>query len=249
MQHFCQLAHGVVNTSDGKIIAAFIAGVRDNRCCEELGICKPSTISELYALVDKCARAKEGRLAPKRVAQAANDPFPSTKKPAGRKRAPKQVLAMEQGFTADKKAKANTPEVAAVAPTQGTWCPIHSTSKHDIKSSDPSRCWWRNARSVMPTEMPVATASPAISRDTSRESAPARMQDSAVMVEVALGAGEDAARGAGIHLRSAAIPHPPAMKKSAQLEISRRRGISSAFTEEPPCSLAEALSNASRGRS
>jgi hypothetical protein len=30
MQHFCYLAHGVVNTSDGKIIAVFIARVRDN---------------------------------------------------------------------------------------------------------------------------------------------------------------------------------------------------------------------------
>jgi hypothetical protein len=64
MQCFCQLARGVVNTSDGKIITAFIAGVCDNPCCEELEICEPSTISELYALVDDCARVKEGRLAP-----------------------------------------------------------------------------------------------------------------------------------------------------------------------------------------
>jgi hypothetical protein len=55
MQRFCQLAHGVVNTSDGKIIAAFIAGVRDNWCRKELEIHEPSTISELYALVDECA--------------------------------------------------------------------------------------------------------------------------------------------------------------------------------------------------
>jgi N-acetyl-anhydromuramyl-L-alanine amidase AmpD len=55
MQHFYQLAHAVVNTSDGKIIAAFIARVRDNRCWEELGIREPSTVSKLYALVDECA--------------------------------------------------------------------------------------------------------------------------------------------------------------------------------------------------
>jgi hypothetical protein len=30
MQRFYQLSHGVVNTSNGKIIAAFITGVRDN---------------------------------------------------------------------------------------------------------------------------------------------------------------------------------------------------------------------------
>jgi hypothetical protein len=55
MRRFCQLAHGVVNTSASKIITAFIAGVCDNRCREELGICEPSTVSELYALVDECA--------------------------------------------------------------------------------------------------------------------------------------------------------------------------------------------------
>jgi hypothetical protein len=76
MQRFCQLAHGVVNTSDGKIIAAFIAGVRDNRCREELGIHEPSTVSKFYALVDECARAEEARLAPEHAAQAANDPVP-----------------------------------------------------------------------------------------------------------------------------------------------------------------------------
>jgi hypothetical protein len=55
MQRFCQLAHGVVNSSDSKIIAAFIARVCDNQCREELGIREPSTVSDLYALVDECA--------------------------------------------------------------------------------------------------------------------------------------------------------------------------------------------------
>jgi hypothetical protein len=49
MQRFCQLAHGVVNTSNGKIITAFIARVCDNQCCEELRINESSTVSELYA--------------------------------------------------------------------------------------------------------------------------------------------------------------------------------------------------------
>jgi hypothetical protein len=60
MQRFCQLAHGVVNTSDSKMIATFIAGVCNNRCREELGIREPSTVSELCALVDMCVRAEEG---------------------------------------------------------------------------------------------------------------------------------------------------------------------------------------------
>jgi hypothetical protein len=54
----------VVNTSEGKIIAVFITGVCDNRCHEELRIRELSTVSKLYALIDECARAKEGWLAP-----------------------------------------------------------------------------------------------------------------------------------------------------------------------------------------
>jgi hypothetical protein len=54
MQRFCEVAHGVVNTSSGKIITVFIAGVCDNRCHEELGIRESSTFSELYVLVDEC---------------------------------------------------------------------------------------------------------------------------------------------------------------------------------------------------
>jgi hypothetical protein len=68
MHHFCQLAHGVVNTSYDKIIAAFITRVRDNWCHEELGIRDLLTVSELYALVDECAQVEEGRLAPERAA-------------------------------------------------------------------------------------------------------------------------------------------------------------------------------------
>jgi hypothetical protein len=55
MQRFYQLAHGVVNASDDKIIVVFIAKVCDNQCREGLGIREPSIVSEFYALVDKCA--------------------------------------------------------------------------------------------------------------------------------------------------------------------------------------------------
>jgi hypothetical protein len=44
----------MVNTSDGKFITAFITGVRDNRCREELGIRELSTVSQLYVLRDEC---------------------------------------------------------------------------------------------------------------------------------------------------------------------------------------------------
>jgi hypothetical protein len=119
MQRFYQLADGVVNTSKGKIIAVFIAGVRNNRCCEELGISEPSTIRELYALVDECARAEEGRLAPERAAQAAHDPVPTDKKKETRKQASKQILAAEPGPppTTDKKIKPDALVVSAATPT------------------------------------------------------------------------------------------------------------------------------------
>jgi hypothetical protein len=108
----------VVNTSDGKIITVFIAGVRDNRCRKELRISEPTIVSELYALVDKCVRAEQGRLAPERAAQAANDPMPLDKKKGTRKRASKQVLAAEPGpsATADKKVKPDAPEAVDATP-------------------------------------------------------------------------------------------------------------------------------------
>jgi hypothetical protein len=136
IQHFCQLAHGVVNTSDDKIIAAFIAGARNNWCHEELEIREPSTVSELYALVDECVRAEEGRLAPEHAAQAANDLVPTDKKKEARKRASKQILTAEQGLrpTTDKKIKPDAPVVVAAAPTQRAWCPIHETNSHDLKT-------------------------------------------------------------------------------------------------------------------
>jgi hypothetical protein len=109
----------VVNTSDGKIITVFIAGARDNRCRKELRISKPSIVSELYALMDKCVRAEQGQLAPERAAQAANDPVPLDKKKGTRKRASKQVLAAKPGpsATADKKVKPNVPEAADATPS------------------------------------------------------------------------------------------------------------------------------------
>jgi hypothetical protein len=101
----------VVNTSYDKIIAAFITGVHDNRCPKELRICEPSTITELYALVDECAQAEEGRWALECSAQAANDPMPSNKKKGTRKRASKQVLAAKLGSSVaiNKKVKPNVP--------------------------------------------------------------------------------------------------------------------------------------------
>jgi hypothetical protein len=93
--------------------------VRDNWCRKELEIHEPSTISELYALVDECAWAEEGRLAPERVVQAANDPVPTDRKKETRKRASKQILVAEPGPppTTNKKIKPDTPVVAAAAPT------------------------------------------------------------------------------------------------------------------------------------
>jgi hypothetical protein len=106
----------MVNTSNDKIIAACIAGVHDNRCCEELRIRELSIVSELYALFDECARAEEGRLAPEHALQAANDLVPTDKKET-RKRASKQILAAEPGPppTTNKKIQPNTPVVVVVA--------------------------------------------------------------------------------------------------------------------------------------
>jgi hypothetical protein len=131
MQRFCQLAHGVVNNSDDKIIAAFITRVHGNRCREELGIHEPSTVSELYALVDECARAEQVWLA-----QNVRLRVTSKKKKGTRKRASKQVLAVEPRSSAsiDKNVMPDVPMVTAATLTQGIWCPIHETNSHDLKN-------------------------------------------------------------------------------------------------------------------
>jgi hypothetical protein len=118
-QHHLQLAYGVVNTSNGKIIAVFLVRVCDNRCREELGIHDPSTLSELYTLFDECARVEEGRLALEHAAQAANDPVPTDKTKEMRKRTSKQVLVAEPGplVATDKQIKPDAPVVAAATPT------------------------------------------------------------------------------------------------------------------------------------
>jgi hypothetical protein len=88
MHRFCQFSHDVVKTSDNKIMVAFITGVHDNQCHEDLGIREPSTVSELYVLMDECTEQRKG-LAPDHAAQSANDPVPSAKKKGTRKRTSK----------------------------------------------------------------------------------------------------------------------------------------------------------------
>jgi hypothetical protein len=61
---------------------------------------------------------------------------PTDKKKETRKQASKQILAAEPSPppTTDKKIKPDAPVVAAAAPTQGAWCPIHKTNSHDLKT-------------------------------------------------------------------------------------------------------------------
>jgi hypothetical protein len=63
MQCFCQLAQGVVNTSDRKIIAAFITVVCDNWCREELGINEPPpSASSICSLTSVHEQRRDGWL-------------------------------------------------------------------------------------------------------------------------------------------------------------------------------------------
>jgi hypothetical protein len=56
--------HNIPNVHPVAICTAFHMNVRNHRMRSEMNIMKVRTINELYALVDKCACAEEGRRLP-----------------------------------------------------------------------------------------------------------------------------------------------------------------------------------------
>ena len=91
------------------------------------------TVNELYALVDRCARAEEGRLAPECAKKAEAGPTSSGGKKRPRKWSSRQALATEPSNSAGADKKAKT-EVATAKPAGGgPWCPIHESDVHDAR--------------------------------------------------------------------------------------------------------------------
>jgi hypothetical protein len=95
IQRFSQVRNKIPRITDVEIICAFSAGVTDVRMCEKLGMRDNlSSAVELFELVDKCAKAKEGRLFAHNVPDADTD-AKLTKAKSASKRKPAAVLATE----------------------------------------------------------------------------------------------------------------------------------------------------------
>jgi hypothetical protein len=58
---FTKVRGTIPRISDASIITAFCQGVRDEKMLEKLATHEVETVTTLFALVDKCARAAEGR--------------------------------------------------------------------------------------------------------------------------------------------------------------------------------------------
>jgi hypothetical protein len=61
ISHFTKVRGTIPRISDASIIIAFRQGVRDEKMLEKLATHGVETITTLFALADKCARAAEGR--------------------------------------------------------------------------------------------------------------------------------------------------------------------------------------------
>jgi hypothetical protein len=61
ISHFTKVQGTIPRISDASIITAFCQGVRDEKMLEKLATHDVETVSTLFALADKCARAAEGR--------------------------------------------------------------------------------------------------------------------------------------------------------------------------------------------
>jgi hypothetical protein len=64
IQRFSRVHHNIPDVHPTTVCTAFHTNVRNRRMRSEMNIVKIRTINELHALVDKCARAEEGRRLP-----------------------------------------------------------------------------------------------------------------------------------------------------------------------------------------
>jgi hypothetical protein len=61
IQWFSQVHNTIPCISNASVVVAFHQGVRDEKMLEKLAMHDIQDVTELFSLVDKCARATEGR--------------------------------------------------------------------------------------------------------------------------------------------------------------------------------------------
>ena len=151
IQIFGHVHHNIPDVHPADVIAAFHTNMHNRRMREDLNIRQVMGIGELYALVDKCARAEEGRRLPREDAGAvvdSEDDDASTPKKKGQKHSRKckgKAMLAIYGFGHTGKnpktedagkevAVCTCGHVAAAGEkTNGPYCKIHRTAGHDFQ--------------------------------------------------------------------------------------------------------------------
>jgi hypothetical protein len=137
ISRFTKVRGTIPRISDASIITAFRQGVRDEKMLEKLATHDVETVTTLFALADKCARAAEGRAwhsAPQtRVAQTGGSgvvPWDGKEKKKGRDhekpRSTALVVAAATGGQGDHNKRPR--------PKRGNSgsCPVHPNSRHSV---------------------------------------------------------------------------------------------------------------------
>jgi hypothetical protein len=136
ISRFTRVRGTIPHISDASIITAFRQGVRDEKMLEKLATHDMDTVTTLFALADKCARAAEGRAwhsAPQTgVAQTggsgaiSQDGKKKKKKNRGSKRPPSVALVVATA-TGGRNERNKRPRPQR--DNNGS-CPIHPNSRH-----------------------------------------------------------------------------------------------------------------------
>jgi hypothetical protein len=132
---FTKVRGTIPRISDASIITAFRQGVRDEKMLEKLATHDVETVSTLFALADKCARATEGRAwhsAPQTgVAQTGGSgavPWDSKKK----KKGPGHEKPQSTALVVTSATRGRGDRNKCPRPQRGNSgsCPVHPNSRH-----------------------------------------------------------------------------------------------------------------------
>jgi hypothetical protein len=136
ISRFTKVRGTIPRISDASIITAFRQGVRDKKMLEKLATHDVETVPTLFALVDKCARAAEGRAwhsaSQTRAAQAGGsgavtqDGKKKKKKNRGNEKphSAALVVAAATGGRGDRNERPQPPR------GNGGTCPVHPNGRH-----------------------------------------------------------------------------------------------------------------------
>lgn len=137
IQQFNQVHHSIPDAHEAAVIATFHANVKMPRMLQKLSTRPVKTITELFEIADKVARAEEAIMpinldfGKKTAGKPGSGNHPSSGNGGNRQRGHQTVFATAAAGTSSKQPTQET-VAAAVEPTSGLYCKIHKTNKHDL---------------------------------------------------------------------------------------------------------------------